>query len=163
MFWKPVRCLTHQISLLGLCRSHSTVSIATKNFIRPAFGFSRPVIRFSTPFNRSFSVSHGCLSRGKLNSDTKKKSTVYYVVALGVLTVGFSYAAVPLYRLFCQAYSYGGTMSAKHDSTGLEDIKADRNRVLTIRFNADTSSTLTWNFKPQQRELKASQIFTHCV
>lgn len=116
MFWKPVRCLTHQISLLGLCRSHSTVSIATKNFIRPAFGFSRPVIRFSTPFNRSFSVSHGCLSRGKLNSDTKKKSTVYYVVALGVLTVGFSYAAVPLYRLFCQVrcrvhYCYIGAVT----------------------------------------------------
>lgn len=32
----------------------------------------------------------------------RNKSTLYYVVALGVLVGGFSYAAVPLYRLFCQ-------------------------------------------------------------
>lgn len=32
----------------------------------------------------------------------RNKSTVYYVIALGVLVGGFSYAAVPLYRLFCQ-------------------------------------------------------------
>lgn len=30
------------------------------------------------------------------------KSTLYYVTAGGVLIVGLSYAAVPLYRMFCQ-------------------------------------------------------------
>jgi hypothetical protein len=30
------------------------------------------------------------------------KSTVHYVVAAAVLAVGLSYAAVPLYRMFCQ-------------------------------------------------------------
>ena len=30
------------------------------------------------------------------------RSTLYYVAALGVLTLGLSYAAVPLYRIFCQ-------------------------------------------------------------
>jgi hypothetical protein len=34
----------------------------------------------------------------------KLRSTVYYVVATAVLTVGLSYAAVPLYRMFCQVY-----------------------------------------------------------
>ncbi len=38
----------------------------------------------------------------KNQSSSKGKSTVYYVVALGVLVGGLSYAAVPLYRLFCQ-------------------------------------------------------------
>lgn len=38
----------------------------------------------------------------KNQSSRKGKSTVYYVVALGVLVGGLSYAAVPLYRLFCQ-------------------------------------------------------------
>lgn len=32
----------------------------------------------------------------------KKKSTVYYIGAIGILAVGLSYAAVPLYRIFCQ-------------------------------------------------------------
>lgn len=30
------------------------------------------------------------------------KSTLYYVTAGGILVVGLSYAAVPLYRMFCQ-------------------------------------------------------------
>jgi hypothetical protein len=34
----------------------------------------------------------------------KLRSTVHYVVATAVLTVGLSYAAVPLYRMFCQVY-----------------------------------------------------------
>jgi hypothetical protein len=32
----------------------------------------------------------------------KLRSTVHYVVAAAILTVGMSYAAVPLYRMFCQ-------------------------------------------------------------
>lgn len=38
-------------------------------------------------------------------NDSQKKnirSTVYYLSSLGVLTVGLSYAAVPLYKMFCQ-------------------------------------------------------------
>jgi cytochrome c oxidase assembly protein Cox11 len=30
------------------------------------------------------------------------RSTLHYVVAAAVLAVGLSYAAVPLYRMFCQ-------------------------------------------------------------
>ncbi len=39
-----------------------------------------------------------------LDEGTRKlriKSTLYYLAALGVFTVGASYAAVPLYRIFC--------------------------------------------------------------
>jgi len=37
------------------------------------------------------------------NAQKKRiRSTVYYLSSLGVLTVGLSYAAVPLYKMFCQ-------------------------------------------------------------
>lgn len=32
----------------------------------------------------------------------KIRSTLYYVTAAGVMFVGMTYAAVPLYRMFCQ-------------------------------------------------------------
>lgn len=32
----------------------------------------------------------------------KIRSTMNYMIAIGVMTVGLSYAAVPLYRIFCQ-------------------------------------------------------------
>jgi hypothetical protein len=32
----------------------------------------------------------------------KTKTTFNYMVAFGILTIGFTYASVPLYRIFCQ-------------------------------------------------------------
>jgi len=114
--------------------------------------------RLPTNFSRSFMTSP-CrfVSQPKYQGGDRNKSTIYYVLALGVFVGGFSYAAVPLYRIFCQSYSYGGTTSATgHKTEGLENMKPNRERVLRIRFNADTSSNLTWNFKPQQSEIKVA-------
>lgn len=81
------------------------------------------------------------------------RSTLYYVTAMGVLVGGLSYAAVPLYRIFCQAYAYGGTTQG-HDADKVLTMKKVQDRELTIRFNADTASSMTWSFRPQQREIK---------
>lgn len=82
------------------------------------------------------------------------KSTLFYIAAVGVLVLGLSYAAVPLYRIFCQAYSLGGTTQLGEDSDKIETMKAVKDRVITVRFNADTAASMTWNFKPQQHEIK---------
>lgn len=81
------------------------------------------------------------------------KSTLYYISAAGVLAAGLSYAAVPLYRMFCQAYSYGGTTAVGHDADKIEGMRPIRNRDIKIRFNADVSASMRWNFKPQQIEI----------
>ncbi|KAK8379245.1 hypothetical protein O3P69_019232 [Scylla paramamosain] len=82
------------------------------------------------------------------------RSTLYYIAALGVLTLGLSYAAVPLYRIFCQAYSYGGTTQQGHDAEKVGSMETVKDRMLKIRFNADTAASMTWNFRPQQREVQ---------
>lgn len=46
----------------------------------------------------------------KNSQNVKLKSTLFYAAAGAVFTVGLSYAAVPLYRMFCAAYSYGGKL-----------------------------------------------------
>ncbi|XP_062136582.1 cytochrome c oxidase assembly protein COX11, mitochondrial [Drosophila sulfurigaster albostrigata] len=100
--------------------------------------------------------------RGRGGSDAeaarklRTKSTLYYITAGGVLIVGLSYAAVPLYSIFCQAYSYGGTTSQGHDAEKVEHMQKVTNRVLKIRFNADIGSSMRWNFKPQQYEIKVA-------
>lgn len=88
------------------------------------------------------------------------KSTLYYVSAAGVLVAGFSYAAVPLYRMFCQSFSYGGTTSSQHDPSNVENMTKREGRILKIKFNADIGASMRWNFKPQQYEIKVfiSQI-----
>lgn len=58
--------------------------------------------------------------------------------------VGLSFAAVPLYRMFCQATGY--------DGTPLRAEKApDRvlDRTIRIRFDGNVASGLPWTFKPE--------------
>ena len=75
-------------------------------------------------------------------------------VALGGVAVvagmlGLSYAAVPLYKLFCQVTGYGGT--PQQADVAPEEIL---DRIITVRFNADTMPELPWRFQPAQREVK---------
>lgn len=99
--------------------------------------------RSGVPFPRFYSTP-------RKDTSFKTRSTVYYIAGVGVLAVGLSYAAVPLYRLFCQAYSYGGTTGAVESVKSLKKLE---DRPITIRFNADISSSMRWNFKPQQSEI----------
>jgi len=60
--------------------------------------------------------------------------------------VGMSFAAVPLYRLFCQATGYAGTTQvAEAVPTAVSE------RRITVRFNADVDPHLPWSFGPEQR------------
>ena len=49
-------------------------------------------------------------STRRKSSNTNER-TVLYMTAIAVGVDGLSYAAVPLYRLYCQASGYGGTVS----------------------------------------------------
>jgi cytochrome c oxidase assembly protein subunit 11 len=62
--------------------------------------------------------------------------------------VGMAYAAVPLYAMFCQMTGYGGT-------TQRVEQYSDRvlDRTVTVRFDANVSSGLPWDFKPAQRDM----------
>ena len=40
-----------------------------------------------------------------------------------LFTVGATYAAVPLYRIFCQETGYGGTTQKGHDKSKVGDMK----------------------------------------
>lgn len=65
-----------------------------------------------------------------------------FVLAMG----GMSYAAVPLYKLFCQVTGFGGT--TQRADSGADNIL---DREITVRFDANTDSSLAWDFEPFQR------------
>merc|ERR1712212_1070548 len=83
----------------------------------------------------------------------RNKSGLIYLASIVISTVGMSYAAVPLYRLYCQATGYGGTTKQTDAGEEIENMKVVDDRMLTIRFEAGTSRTLQWKFQPQQREV----------
>lgn len=84
---------------------------------------------------------------------SRNKTVLTYIAAAGVGMIGLSYAAVPLYRLYCQASGLGGTAVAGHNTDLVETMKPVKDRVIKITFNADTHASMQWNFRPQQSEI----------
>jgi cytochrome c oxidase assembly protein subunit 11 len=82
--------------------------------------------------------------------DTRRRNRViagiFVTVALGM--VGMSFAAIPLYRAFCQATGYGGT-----PKIGLAAAPGGNGGTIRVRFNADTNPGLPWAFEPDQLEV----------
>ena len=80
-----------------------------------------------------------------------KRKRMMLVVLGGVACgmVGLSFAAVPLYDLFCSVTGFGGTTQTA-DAAPAEV----GNRVMAVQFNSDVSNDVPWRFKPSQREVK---------
>jgi cytochrome c oxidase assembly protein subunit 11 len=70
------------------------------------------------------------------------------VVAVMAGMVGMSFAAIPLYRLFCAATGYAGT-----PSIGPVAAPGSSGQSIRVRFNADTNPGLPWTFTPDQLEV----------
>lgn len=63
--------------------------------------------------------------------------------------IGLSFAAVPLYDLFCRVTGYGGT-----PRIATEGGNPVIDRTMTVRFNADVAPGLPWDFQPEQRQVE---------
>ena len=62
---------------------------------------------------------------------------------------GLSFAAVPLYRLYCQVTGYRGTTQKAEKAS---DVVLDR--VVKVHFDANVAAELPWKFEPMQSSLE---------
>ena len=69
-------------------------------------------------------------------------------VAFVATMTGMAFAAVPLYRLFCEITGFGGTPGI---STAGPLAAIDRD--MTVRFDANVSGGLPWTFRPVERSV----------
>ena len=76
------------------------------------------------------------------------RRTAASLAGIVLCMVALSFAAVPLYRIFCQVTGFGGT-----------PLRADAgaSRVLeetvTVTFDASTETGMPWVFKPAQKDM----------
>jgi cytochrome c oxidase assembly protein subunit 11 len=72
------------------------------------------------------------------------------IIAAGVAAgmVGMSYAAVPLYRLFCQVTGFGGTTQRAEAAP-----ERTTDTPVSVRFDANTSGNLAWSFHAVQTHM----------
>lgn len=76
----------------------------------------------------------------------RKVGAIMAVVALSMLGLGF--AAVPFYRIFCQATGYNGT-TQRATIEQAAHIRAS-GQMITIRFDANVAPGMKWVFHPLQ-------------
>jgi cytochrome c oxidase assembly protein subunit 11 len=69
---------------------------------------------------------------------------VVFVAAM----VGASFAAVPLYRIFCQVTGYQGTVRQAYAAP-----EKSIERTVTIRFDTNIANGLGWSFRPSERSV----------
>ncbi len=77
------------------------------------------------------------------------KRTALYATGLVAFMVGMSFAAVPLYDLFCRVTGYGGTTAEGSGSDTVLD------ETISVRFDASKSREMEWEFRaPEVRTVE---------
>ncbi|WP_225029285.1 cytochrome c oxidase assembly protein [Xinfangfangia pollutisoli] len=74
--------------------------------------------------------------------------TAAKLVSVAVGMCALSFAAVPLYDLFCRVTGYGGTTSV---AASAPDVILDR--TVKVRFDASLEAGMPWTFKPVVPEM----------
>ena len=79
----------------------------------------------------------------------RNRLTALITVGVVVGMTGLSFAAVPLYKMFCSLTGYGGTTQVA--TNGAPATRGER--ILNVRFDANVAPGLPWTFKPEQSSI----------
>lgn len=81
--------------------------------------------------------------------DLQAKNARLLKITLGVVfgMIVLAFASVPLYRLTCQVTGWGGTTQVVDKNP---NVPIDR--VINVKFNANTGAHMPWRFTPEIRE-----------
>jgi len=95
-------------------------------------------------------------------TDTRKRRgqriAALSTVAACFAMLGLSFAAVPLYRMFCSATGFNGTTQVAEKAPTLRG-----KRTLTVNFDANVAPGLNWSFEPEVSRLDAQTGATKTV
>ena len=83
------------------------------------------------------------------NLKAQNKKVIFIISFIGMLMLSLSYAAVPLYDIFCRVTGFGGTTqiaSSAPGSTGRPNIN--------IRFESNITDSLNWDFYSKTKTVK---------
>jgi len=82
-------------------------------------------------------------------SQKSNRKTAAIMSAIGLFMLGLAFAAVPIYRAFCQATGFGGTPERATHAPGA--VAAGQ---VGVRFDANVHPGLPWRFEPEQNTIR---------
>lgn len=75
------------------------------------------------------------------------------VVLLPILMLGLGFAAVPLYRIFCQVTGFGGT-TQRAEAAAVPGAVVGK--IMNVRFDANIAPGLGWTFRPEKHVMRVA-------
>jgi cytochrome c oxidase assembly protein subunit 11 len=90
----------------------------------------------------------GVLTAHAVKQDKRNKRVGWAALAIAIGMLGLGYAAVPLYRMFCQATGFGGT--TMRSATGIAPGEVI-GKIIDVRFDANVAPALPWTFEPEKK------------
>ena len=90
----------------------------------------------------------------------KKTLTPLILAGIFFLMLGLSFAAVPLYDLFCRVTGFGGTTQ---NAINKEIPKIVINQNYKIRFDTNSNGSLDWKFYPEKNTISLKPGEVHSV
>lgn len=83
----------------------------------------------------------------------RNSRTGLFALLIAVAMLGMGYAAVPLYRLFCQVTGFAGTTQRASDADAAVAERLAKSagaKTISIRFDANVDRGMPWTFRPKQ-------------
>ena len=85
-----------------------------------------------------------------VGAEQKNRRTGRILAVLGAFMLGLAFAAVPLYRMFCEATGFAGTTQRAYRAPG-----AVAGQV-KVQFDANVHPGLPWRFEPEQTSVEVA-------
>ena len=83
------------------------------------------------------------------NLKAQNKKVIFIITFIGMLMLSLSYAAVPLYDIFCRVTGFGGTTQIASSAPGSSGHPNNN-----IRFESNITDSLNWDFYSKTKTVK---------
>ena len=90
-------------------------------------------------------------------NDTRhnQRKQVILLSTLAVGMLGFAYALVPLYEVFCEITGINGKTSGRvADPSTVAEVLIESDRVVTIQFLGQVANGMPWEFRPTEHQIQ---------
>jgi cytochrome c oxidase assembly protein subunit 11 len=82
--------------------------------------------------------------------DVRNRRIGFIAVVIAAAMLGLGFAAVPLYRMFCQVTGLGGTTQRASETEAVAAAQDATGAKISIRFDASMDRGMPWEFRPEQ-------------
>lgn len=147
------------VSVLGLtCKRHTTSSLSHRVMLAAKGKRLFSVSQYSKTVQKMPSSRFPIPGSYDRSEKASRSNAVWYTLSGLVVMLGATYAAVPLFKIFCESQGIEVSqqfkdMTAEALTRKLASVTKVSDRCIEVKFDATSSADLQWKFEPVQEAI----------